>query len=346
MKYKKIITLLLVVLTALCFPLTASAVGSGSITLPSADVSVGDEFTVNIDFTADSAIGTVQAQLSYSEEDMEFVGSDFAFGGGGLLNIQGFPGTDTDEFSVELKFKALRGGSSTLSLSNGSIMSMDGISLGSSLSDSAEITLGVSDSTASADDSSMPDTPQPSGAQLSSLTVTAGELRPAFSPGIYNYTVTVSEDTEYIETEGVLENPLDGIWYEGSNYLGYGHTPLTITVTSADGSVENVYSIDVYRPMPEQSGDEQSVPDAEQTFSESGAAITEADPESVVPADTPISENAEAVTLSSSTASKTDRAEKDSNSSLTKVYAAMAVVLIAAVFVFFLIVNKTKNRLK
>ncbi len=309
-------------------------------------ISVGDEFSVTASFNADGSIGTVRAQLSYSEEDIEFIASDFASGGGGLINLQGFPGSDTDKMEIELTFKALRQGSSSITLANGSIMSMDGISLGGSLSASAEVNVTAADSDDPTDSSYA--VPQASKAQLSSLTIPYGELRPAFSPGIYDYTVTVGADVTYFEPEGVTQSETDSIWYEGRTYLTDGHNEIMITVTSADGTLSNVYTIDVYREpssVPDDSADESTQPQETQPVggTDTDTSILEQSSQDSG------AQQAAAVTQTSSSGkalSSSDKADKkDSGDSFrTRIYALMAVILLAAVFVFFLIKNKSKNK--
>lgn len=308
-------------------------------------ISVGDEFSVTASFKADGSIGTVRAQLSYSEDDIEFIASDFASGGGGLINLQGFPGSDTDKMEIELTFKALRQGSSSITLANGSIMSMDGISLGGSLSASTEVNV-----TAAADPDDPTDSsyavPQASKAQLSSLTIPYGELKPAFSSGIYDYTVTVGADVTYFEPEGVTQSETDSIWYEGRTFLSDGHNEITITVTSADGTLSNVYTIDVYREpssVPDDSEDESTQPQETQPV---GGTDTDTSISAQSSQDSG-AQQAAAVTQASSgdKVSSSSNNKKDGEDDFrTRIYALMAVILLAAVFVFFLIKNKSKNK--
>ena len=84
-------------------------------------------------------------------------------------------------------------------------------------------------------------------ARLKSLTVSAGKLKPDFSPDVFEYEVTVPPETEYISVDAELKDRYDTIWYEGSEYLGIGMTPWTITVTTPDGTVSHAYFIRVNR---------------------------------------------------------------------------------------------------
>lgn len=260
--------LLMILMTAAAFvflPFSAFADSAAFISTPESDVPLGTDFNVTVTFNADSRIGTVQAALSYSEQDISFVSSDYAYGSGGIVNINAFPPRASSNMIVTLTFHALRQGSSAITLTNGSIMSPDGTMLAGTLSDSAMITIGEPRDISQTDDSgdSLPE--QPAGelqASLRSLRVSAGELKPAFSPGIYDYTVTVPHDVDYFGIDAEPAGPYDTIWFEGSEYLADGITIRTITVTSGDGTVSNVYTVTVTR-LPE----EESETDSEETVS-------------------------------------------------------------------------------
>lgn len=283
------VILCLVVLIGL-FPLRANADSTLDLSVPE-NIQSGSDFSVTVTFQADENIGSVSASLGYSSSDLEFVSSDNAIGSGGIADIEMFPENGSKSCEVVLNFRALRAGTTRLQLTNGSIMLTDGsladsllsadadltIKGGTAPSDSVETVILPSDSSEIAalepqdtdsssnsglenDSSSTPDNSTDSEpaqavgtARLKKLSISAGELRPAFSPQILEYDVTVPHDTEYISVDAELENEYDTIWYEGSEYLGIGMTPWTITVTSVDGSEQNVYRISVVRPSEDSS---------------------------------------------------------------------------------------------
>ena len=90
--------------------------------------SAGDNFTVTVSISSDSDIGYLQSTLEYDESVIEFVSGD-AMGGGGIVNVKGFPTDDAKSVSCVLTFKALAEGDSTLTLSNGYVFSPDGVVL-------------------------------------------------------------------------------------------------------------------------------------------------------------------------------------------------------------------------
>ena len=65
--------------------------------------SAGDNFTVTVSISSDSDIGYLQSTLEYDESVIEFVSGD-AMGGGGIVNVKGFPTDDAKSVSCVLTF--------------------------------------------------------------------------------------------------------------------------------------------------------------------------------------------------------------------------------------------------
>ena len=272
----------------LLLPIGCFAAGVQIAVGTASDIREGKEFTVTVGFSADSEIGRVAAVLAYSADDVEFVGSSYAQGGGGILNISGTPDSSTKEMNIPVVFRAKNGGTSHINVTNGSVMSPEGKMLGDLLTAELAVTAegeprplppaeaedslweetpslpetAVSIAEEQADSSSESESlpaqdssvtesssvPDDGGlARLKSLTVSAGKLKPDFSPDVFEYEVTVPPETEYISVDAELKDRYDTIWYEGSEYLGIGMTPWTITVTTPDGTVSHAYFIRVNR---------------------------------------------------------------------------------------------------
>lgn len=338
---KKILPALLVtiifIFTALaCAPIRAFAEAHGNFYIPDGAVPCGDEFTVTAEFTASENIGTVSASVSYNEDQIEFISSDNASGGGGIININGFPESPSASMTVELHFRALREGSARLDLVNGSVMTPDGISLSNAITAYATVTIGpeAPQSESGSSDSESVSSPSEPKAVLSALNIPTGELKPAFSPGIYDYTVTVPHDVDTFEMEGVTGSETDTIWYEGAVYLYDGANVQTITVTSADGLVSNVYTVTIYREPAEDTEEEyetdsaEEPEEAEQTVSET--AVTSAESKA------PISD------IDDGKTGMDDLRDK----LMPALCVAMAVIVLAVIILIFWIRSKSKNKLK
>ncbi|MCD7741844.1 MAG: cadherin-like beta sandwich domain-containing protein [Ruminococcus sp.] len=356
------------IITCLCVfalglsPISASAEAHGSFSIPDGAVANGEYFTVSVEFTASEEIGTVSAAISYNEDYMEFESSDWASGGGGIININGFPTGSTDSMTVDIVFLAKKEGVSQINLTNGSVMTPDGLILNSYITAYANITIAdqaysnstdstTSDSSlsddssyATSDSSEIDSSNEYDGltAVLKSLTVESGELKPEFSPGIYNYTVTVSSDVIVFEMEGETANENDTIWYEGAKYLVDGKNQRTITVTSADGLTSNVYTVTIYREPSESDADE-SLGELE-SEQEQEAAVESVEEQS--------QDSTEETSSVESSSSKVESSDSETtgvqdlrDSLMPALYVAMAAIVVAVVILIVWIRTKSKNRM-
>lgn len=100
---------------------TASAANeSASIGVPS-KVRPGEQFTVSVTFTSTEDIGSAKATLDYNSDVIEFVSGDFANGGGGLCNINGWADEVGKQVSFDLTFEAVSIGSTQLLITKSTI---------------------------------------------------------------------------------------------------------------------------------------------------------------------------------------------------------------------------------
>lgn len=86
-------------------------------------------------------------------------------------------------------------------------------------------------------------------ADLRSLTVSAGELSPAFRPDVYRYTVSVDSPVETITLTAVANDAAATVTGVGSHALKPGANALAVTVTAADGITAKTYRIIVTRAV-------------------------------------------------------------------------------------------------
>lgn len=249
--------------------ITANAAGTAEFYIPDGAVPAGEEFEVSIVFSGDKNIGWVDTNLTYDDSAVQFISGDGANGGGGILTIKDFPDSQSSEVKVTLRFKALKKGSSEMHISNCAIFADDSSLIGSPTA-YASVTAGEPSETTvttlppeSPDESSAESTSEttstsvvttvetgadgfPVKGVLKELTVSAGELVPAFSPDIYNYTVKVDNSVDYCEIDGTTASVTDYIWFEGSNNLQVGDNVRSITVTDDNGN-KKTYTIIIQR---------------------------------------------------------------------------------------------------
>jgi M6 family metalloprotease-like protein len=83
--------------------------------------------------------------------------------------------------------------------------------------------------------------------KLKSLTVTPGELLPAFNPNITDYTVNVAEDVISVDISAIALRSADIVSGTGTKSLNEGDNAFPIVVASADGNEQKTYTVTVKR---------------------------------------------------------------------------------------------------
>mgnify|MGYP002763156185 CR=1 FL=1 len=88
-------------------------------------------------------------------------------------------------------------------------------------------------------------TPDKSQALLSSLKLSEGKID--FESNVFDYNVSVANEVTNVIATVELQNDTDKVEIKGGESLEVGANELTITVTSSDGTVSNVYTIYIIR---------------------------------------------------------------------------------------------------
>lgn len=259
-----------------CGLLGASAYGEADFSIPSNAVQTGENFTVSVTFSAEDNIGSVQSQLTYDDNLIEFVSSDNASGGGGTLSVNGFPSAEDDEVTFSFTFVGVSAGTARLDIENCAIYSYDGSLLGSptayasvTVSGGGTVTTesnAVTDTKAETSEKSSEKTAteskettvgteskaekaptgMPDKGVLTALTVDNGTLTPEFAYNVYDYTVYVDYSVDNVEIEGTTASLTDYIWYTGTSECQVGENVRTVTVTDVDGN-STMYTIKIIR---------------------------------------------------------------------------------------------------
>lgn len=205
---------------------------------------VGNEFLLRINLKdaswANAFAGSVALRLQYNSEELEFLG---VYGGLGspeaqignnelIIRDQGTPAS----YSLRLRFKALRVGSSAVALTEAIVRDANGADL------DCELHGGTVTVLESGDD-----------ALLYNLWVLPGELSPRFSSDVTHYTLRVDGDTVGVQVIASPNGYYATAFVEGHWDLKDGHNLITIDMTSG-GGCSALYTIDVFRgdePEPE-----------------------------------------------------------------------------------------------
>lgn len=236
-------TIVAVIMSA-AFTISACAAAQAEISAPK-DISAGKDFSVSIKVTAGENIGSVTGMLSYDDSIVKFKSSDYASGGGGVLNLNGFPDNPSKSLTLTLNFTAIQSGTCQMNLANCFLTSAEGTQIGSPTA-SANISVAASDNSKANDSSELNSNGDPKKGYLTNLTVSVGTLKPAFSYDIYDYHVDVENNVVKCEIEGTTANSTDRIWYTGNEELFEGDNVRTIKVTDTDDNY-HVYTITITR---------------------------------------------------------------------------------------------------
>ena len=288
---KRLAALIIAFVLAAMLQLTAITASAEALAFISVPVSAerGESFEVKLSFDTDTPIGLIETDLIFDDSVAAFTGGS-ASGSGGVIHVKEVSAQESLTLSVVLTFTAVAPGDLSFTLSNCRVSSPEGTPLAEPSASAAMVVL--EDSSDDAENSDQPGEDQSSLSEkdengipyhgvLTSITVSAGELIPEFSPLIYDYVVKVDHDVEVFEVDAERRSEDDHIWYEGSKKLSETGTVRTIRVYDDNGH-DNTYKIVVQRaPAPEESSEsEETVSSEAETSSAAETAVvtTAADP--------------------------------------------------------------------
>lgn len=210
---------------------------------------VGQEVSVTMKFSSTDGqlLGDTKVTLDYDASMLEYIsGSDNVSGGTGKLVVRGASGTT--EVASDLRFRALKAGSATITVNDWEGYDNNGSVL-------ADVKQGSSTVTIQGLETSSED------ATLQSLQISPGTLDPAFTPGTENYTATVGLDTENLAVSAVPNNGNATVTLEGDSGLQEGENTVLCRVTAEDGSTVKTYTIVVNKVEGGENGGETSIPE-------------------------------------------------------------------------------------
>lgn len=199
-------------------------------------VMVGNEVTVTMKVTSDTALGTAEIMLAYDPNILEFVSGSNANGGAGAIKILGtMDSADQKSFNFSLKFKTLQAGNAQINVTSQEIYDVNSQALTLSKQGSATVKV-TSPATYSKD------------ATLKSLKISPGTLTPAFSATVDQYTAEVDANTADLVVNAVAANAGAHVTLQGEKGLKAGENQVVVKVTAEDGQTVKNYTIKVTKP--------------------------------------------------------------------------------------------------
>lgn len=233
-KLKRLLaSIMLVCMMAVLGPLgtMVSWAANTRIAFSDPSVMVGNEVTVTMKITSDSALGKADVMLAYDSAALEFLSGNGVNGGAGALKLQDTTeAADQKSFSFTLKFKALKAGNTQITVTSQEIYDADSQVV--TVDQQGNSTVKVTSPATSSKD-----------ATLKSLKISPGELTPEFSPDVDSYTASVDGNTADLVVNAVAANAGASVSLQGDKGLKAGENQVVVNVTAEDGETAKSYTI-------------------------------------------------------------------------------------------------------
>lgn len=223
---------------------------AGRIAFSDPSTTTGETVSVNMKVTAtgEENIGRADVTLSYDASMLEFVSGEGASGGAGTLKVTGSSNsTSATELAFVLTFRALRPGSTSITIADQEVYDSDSQLVNIEREGSSAITIA-----AAAGDSA--------NANLAGLQVSPGTLTPAFAKDVLEYTVTVGGDVDSLVVDAPAVDSGASVSVSGNEGLQIGENTVVCTVTAQDGQTVKTYTITVTKVEGSADGAEASAP--------------------------------------------------------------------------------------
>lgn len=216
-------------------PLQAYAASAAlGFLLQQSEITVGDTVNVYLTVDADEKIGDVEAYISYDSDYLEFrLATSSIAGGDGILKVSDVFSSQADTSkSYLIKFVAIKPGTTQISLMNQpKVYQADNAQLMSVSATVGRVTIA-------------PAVEASDNAGLGSLKISPGVLVPEFSPEVFVYRTSVSEDTESLYVSALPEDADAHVTISGNSPLYEGENIVHIFVTAENGKIQE-YVINV-----------------------------------------------------------------------------------------------------
>lgn len=232
---------------------------------PSAEA--GGEVTVSMKITAtgNETINSSNVMLTYDPQALQFLEGTGASGDAGSLRVVGTAeAANSTELSFSLKFKALKAGNTSISVSTQEVYNGDGQLV--TVEQQGNSVVSVSGAAGASDN-----------AALSDLQISPGTLTPAFSPDVDSYTAVVGQDVETVTVSALVADESATVSVSGNEGLQMGDNEIVCTVVAADGHTTRTYRVVVTRTEAEVDGEAPVVSQVELRTPERNITVLSAD---------------------------------------------------------------------
>lgn len=243
---KYFIVLLIMIVTTTLAPAKTSHAASAKvwITSEATEFTVGESVLVYITISSDTAFGDFEANLTYDDEVLEYVGKhSFITGSSGFLRIKDMNIIEEEyDRKYALEFKAITVGTSKIAFQN-SIMVYD-------FETGIEMAVSSNDMTVDVKAAETAST----NAYLSALKISPSELNPPFDKEVFQYNTIVNNNTKKLVIDATRENESAVVQISGNDSLKEGENKINVTVVAESGNVIE-YTINVFRESAPEEGE-------------------------------------------------------------------------------------------
>lgn len=232
---------------------------------PSAEA--GGEVTVSMKITAtgNETINSSNVMLTYDPQALQFLEGTGASGDAGSLRVVGTAeAANSTELSFSLKFKALKAGNTSISVSTQEVYNGDGQLV--TVEQQGNSVVSVSGAAGASDNAALLD-----------LQISPGTLTPAFSPDVDSYTAVVGQDVETVTVSAPVADESATVSISGNEGLQMGDNEIVCTVVAADGQTTRTYRVVVTRTEAEVGGEAPVVSQVELRTPERNITVLSAD---------------------------------------------------------------------
>ena len=228
---KKIKLFLLALVALILLPINVNA-ASGSIKITGTSSAViGNTVTITVTLSSSTPIGSWDMDLNYDRSYLELISATSEAGGVSMVNSS----AGVTSKSYTFKFKALKSGTTKLSMSSYSAYAyedMSAMDLSAGTKTVKLMTRAELEASYSKDN------------DLKSLSVEGFELSPEFSKDVTEYTVTVPEDTKEVTINATENDSAASVTGTGTFEVTGGTNTFDIVVRAENGS-EKTYKVTV-----------------------------------------------------------------------------------------------------
>ena len=236
---KRTLSLLLALALILTLLSTGVFAASASFSLSApGSVTVGNQVKVTVKLSSSEKIGSWRFSVSYDPSVLEYVSGADSGGGGAVSFADSSDGTTG--FSKTITFRTKKIGNVTVSVGSAQVVSFDTATNMTVNTPSRKISVIAA--------------PNLSGENhLSALSVSTGELTPAFAAGTNAYTLSVPYEITSLSVFATAKDNKASVSVTPTDALAVGENKIEVVVTAEDGS-KRTYTLTVTRAQSELAG--------------------------------------------------------------------------------------------